>query len=136
MKPPPSPSLLPSMCSILDRDETVIRTADGTTTGRDLLTSARRGAARLNTPRPRVGIWVEPGADWIGTMLAVIYAGGVAIPLSPLYPDREIRWLLQDAEADTVVASGHMLTRARTLPPELTVMASEAFLAAGPERAA
>ncbi len=69
-------------------------------------------------------------------MLAVIHAGGVAIPLSPLYPDREIRWLLQDAEADTVVASGHMLTRARTLPPELTVMASETFLAAGPERAA
>jgi malonyl-CoA/methylmalonyl-CoA synthetase len=51
----------------------------------------------------RVGILLSPGFAWIEAFTGVLLAGGVAVPLSPLYPAAELGWFAADADADTVI---------------------------------
>src|SRR5262245_31995400 len=50
----------------------------------------------------RVAILASPGVTWVEVFLAVVLAGGVAVPLSPLYPATELAWFTADAGADLV----------------------------------
>lgn len=54
----------------------------------------------------RVAILLSPGAGWIEAFAGVLLAGGVAVPLSPMYPAGELAWFAADADADTVIL-GH-----------------------------
>ncbi|WP_437956748.1 AMP-binding protein [Sorangium sp. So ce119] len=62
---------------------------------------ARRGAGHGASPSSlegeRVLLLVPPGAAWVSAFLGVILAGGIALPLSPLYPPAELAWLASDA---------------------------------------
>src|SRR5262245_55512425 len=88
-----------------------------------LMDAALRVAARLIQDAGRVGgslegeciaLLVSPGALWVGTFLGVILAGGIVLPLSPLYPTAELAWLLNDAGVRRVIFSdGHGLAAAR-----------------------
>ncbi len=62
-----------------------------------------RGAPSLEGAR--VGILASPGARWVEAFFGTILAGGVAVPLSPLYPPRELAWFGADAEISHVVIS-------------------------------
>ncbi|WP_437632625.1 AMP-binding protein [Sorangium sp. So ce854] len=64
-----------------------------------LLASTSRGADA--SPRSlegeRIILLVPPGAAWASAFLGVVLAGGIALPLSALYPPAELAWLANDA---------------------------------------
>lgn len=83
----------------------------------DLYTNARRAAFVLAEGAPslegrRVAILASPGASWVEAFFGVILGGGIAVPLSPLYPPAELAWLADDADADTAVISEDLAGRA------------------------
>jgi malonyl-CoA/methylmalonyl-CoA synthetase len=83
----------------------------------------------------RVAILVSPGAAWVETFLGVVLGGGVALPLSPLYPPGELAWFGDDAGADTLVLSADLAPRAAELAKGRRVLAVET-LASGPREEA
>jgi malonyl-CoA/methylmalonyl-CoA synthetase len=70
---------------------------------------AREAVCRGNTSGEaslagqRVAILLSPGASWVEAFAGVLFAGGVAVPLSPLYPAAELAWFAADAGAGTVI---------------------------------
>jgi len=53
----------------------------------------------------RVGLLASPGTAWLEAYFGILLGGGVALPLSPLYPAGELSWFLGDAGADTLIVS-------------------------------
>ena len=86
-----------------------ISDVDGRHQAQQLRARASSGARWLqrsrSEPHPRVGLLVEPSADWVSSWLAIVSSGAIAVPLSPRYPEPELRWLLEDAGASHVVVS-------------------------------
>ncbi|MGK4001657.1 AMP-binding protein [Sorangium sp. So ce1036] len=74
-----------------------------------LAAGARRGADGRAAPRSldgeRIALLVSPGASWVSAFLGVLLAGGIALPLSPLYPPAELAWLAGDAGVERVLVS-------------------------------
>ncbi|WP_414526626.1 amino acid adenylation domain-containing protein [Nodularia chucula] len=58
-------------------------------------------------PETTVGICLERSPEMLISMLGVLKAGGVYLPLDPAYPDERVRWILDDAKV------GVMLTQRR-----------------------
>ena len=56
-------------------------------------------------PESIVGIYLNRSVDLIVTMLAVLKAGGVILPLDPDYPVDRIFYMLQDSNALSVITS-------------------------------
>jgi malonyl-CoA/methylmalonyl-CoA synthetase len=83
----------------------------------------------------RVAILVAPGAAWVEAFLGVILGGGVALPLSPLYPPGELAWFGDDAGADTLILSADLAARAVDLARSRRVVAVET-IADGPREEA
>jgi malonyl-CoA/methylmalonyl-CoA synthetase len=86
----------------------------------ELFEGALRAAAALRDGADslegrRVAILVAPGAAWVEAFLGAILGGGVAVPLSPLYPPGELAWFGDDAGADTLVVSPDLAPRAELL---------------------
>ena len=79
----------------------------------------------------RVAILVSPGAAWVEAFFGVVLGGGVALPLSPLYPPSELAWFGDDAGADTLILSADLAARAADLAVGRRVLAVET-LADGP----
>jgi malonyl-CoA/methylmalonyl-CoA synthetase len=69
----------------------------------------------------RVAILMPPGTAWVEAFFGVVLAGGIAVPLSPLYPAAELAWFAADAGADTVLLAeelddrGHAMASGRRL---------------------
>jgi len=78
-----------------------------------------------------VAILVSPGATWLEAFFGVILAGGVALPLSPLYPPTELLWFGEDARAEMVIVSEDHQERAALLCAGRRVLLASA-LAEGP----
>jgi amino acid adenylation domain-containing protein len=53
--------------------------------------------ARGVGPEVRVGLGLERGPDFLVALLAVLKAGGVYVPLDPLYPRERLAFMLADA---------------------------------------
>ena len=83
----------------------------------------------------RIAILVSPGAAWVEAFLGVVLGGGVALPLSPLYPPSELAWFGDDAGADTLVLSADLASRAVDLAKGRRVLAVET-IASGPREEA
>ncbi|MBW2454563.1 MAG: AMP-binding protein [Deltaproteobacteria bacterium] len=94
---------------------------------------AARLAERLPTEAgpdgPRVGMLVSPGADWVATWLSILQAGGIAVPLCPAYPDRELGEILTDAGASGLVVSAGL--ERPGLAADLTTTTAAELLAGG-----
>jgi malonyl-CoA/methylmalonyl-CoA synthetase len=70
---------------------------------------AARGSAALRArvhEGERVGLLLDPGADWVAALLAILGAGAAVVPLSPLHPPAERQALLDDAGASLVIGPG------------------------------
>jgi malonyl-CoA/methylmalonyl-CoA synthetase len=65
----------------------------------------------------RVAILLPPGPTWVEAFFGVIAAGGVAVPLSPLYPATELAYFADDADADTVILAEEFDERGASLLP-------------------
>ena len=79
----------------------------------------------------RVAILVSPGAAWVEAFLGVLLGGGVALPLSPLYPPHELAWFGDDAGADALIVSTDLAAHGAELARGRRVLAVET-LADGP----
>jgi malonyl-CoA/methylmalonyl-CoA synthetase len=60
----------------------------------------------------RVAILLPPGAAWVEAFLGVLAGGGIAVPLSPLYPPADLAWFAADAGADTLIVAEELDERA------------------------
>ncbi len=57
----------------------------------------------------RVAFMVNPGVDYVSVQWAIWIAGGIAVPLCLTYPPPSLDYVLQDTEADYIVASDEYL---------------------------
>ena len=82
---------------------------DGEFSYEDLLVRAARGARLLldgarDLAERRVAFLVPPGFSHVEVQWSIWRAGGVAVPLCVSHPRPELEYVLQDADADIVVA--------------------------------
>ena len=63
----------------------------------------------------RVALLASPGAAWVEAFVGIVLAGGIALPLSPLYPSAELAWFLEDAGARRLIVSDDLLDLAGPL---------------------
>jgi len=64
--------------------------------------------SRASLGGERVAVLVAPGAGFVAAVMGVVLAGGTAVVLTPLYPERERRYFLENARVDTLVVSDDM----------------------------
>lgn len=86
----------------------------------ELWDGALRSRAALLGDQPSldgqvVALFVSPGVVWLEAFLGILLAGGIALPLSPLYPALELAWFGEDARATTVIISDDLRERAALL---------------------
>ena len=70
---------------------------------------ARQLLAQAATPDlggARVGFLMAPGAEYVVTQWAVWRAGGIAVPLCPDHPERELAYAIDDADCSALVGAG------------------------------
>ncbi|HEX2204684.1 MAG TPA: amino acid adenylation domain-containing protein, partial [Longimicrobium sp.] len=99
---------------------------------------ANRLAHRLRRlgvgPETRVGVCVERSPEGVASLLGVLKAGGVYVPLDPSYPRERLAFMLEDARAAVLVADA---ASASALPPHaLPVVEVDASWAAFDEEPA
>lgn len=101
-----------------------------------LAAGARRGADGGASPRSldgeRILLLVSPGASWVSAFLGAILAGGIALPLSPLYPPAELAWLADDAGVKRIVVSDDLAAVAAPIADGRTVLRVEDLERAAP----
>ncbi|AUX47458.1 acyl-CoA synthetase [Sorangium cellulosum] len=106
-----------------------------------LAASAPRGAGERAEPASLEGerllLLASPGAAWVAALLGTILAGGIALPLSPLYPPAELTWLAGDAGVRRVIVSDDLAALAAPLAQGRAVLRVEDLerAAPGPESA-
>ena len=84
-----------------------------------------------------VALLATPDADWVASLLGIWLAGGVAVPLSPQYPGRELAWFCDDAAVQTAIVSPEYRALADELRPGRLLCEPAALSAVGvPARAA
>jgi malonyl-CoA/methylmalonyl-CoA synthetase len=126
--PGPSP-LLARWIARASEPRIAVVDAKGSWPWRDLIARADGLAAALLGDRTslrgaRVGLLVEPGADFVACFFGVLRAGGTVVPLSPLHPLPEMQRMCEDAAAERVIASPTFAERAA--PIGLPVTTAEA----------
>jgi malonyl-CoA/methylmalonyl-CoA synthetase len=89
-----------------------------------------RLSARLRQGRPSldgaaVAFLAPPGLDYVVSLLAVLHAGGTAVPLSPLHTPPELAHLLSVAQPVLLLAEGPFADRLRPLAPVIAIAAGE-----------
>ncbi|HYH82412.1 MAG TPA: amino acid adenylation domain-containing protein [Longimicrobium sp.] len=76
---------------------------------------ANRLAHRLRAmgvgPGVRVGVCLERTPGWVVTVLAVLKAGGVYVPLDPQYPAERLGYMLEDCGAPLLLTRSALLAR-------------------------
>jgi amino acid adenylation domain-containing protein len=60
-------------------------------------------------PDVPVGVYLERTPEMVVAVLAVLKAGGAYLPLDPAYPQKRIRFMLEDAAAPVVITSEDLL---------------------------
>ncbi len=69
---------------------------------------ARRLAAAGAGPGALVAVFLEPSADVVVTLLAVLRTGAAYLPLDPTYPQERTAFVLDDAQAAVVVTTSRL----------------------------
>lgn len=87
---------------------------------RQLLTASSAAAggilgSQADLVEARVAFLVPPGFDYVVTQWGIWRAGGMAVPLSPLHPEPEWEYVLDDAQASVVVAHPQYASRLQPL---------------------
>jgi malonyl-CoA/methylmalonyl-CoA synthetase len=90
-------------------ERTAVVAPEGTFTYAQLLDASARVAAALLDGRDdlreaRVAFLTPPGWDYVAVQWGVWRAGGIAVPLAVSHPPAELEYVVQDADAETVLA--------------------------------
>ena len=64
--------------------------------------------ATADLDEARVAFLAPPGASYVATQWGIWRAGGVAVPINPGYPARELAFVLDDARPATVLAEARL----------------------------
>ena len=100
----------------------------------DLDAAARRVAATLldgadDLNGNRVAFLVAPGLDYVAVLLGIWRAGGIAVPLAVAHPPAELRFVIEDCGASTVISTAEFTSR---LPAAIEVSGPRVlFVSAG-----
>jgi amino acid adenylation domain-containing protein len=62
-------------------------------------------------PELRVGLCIERSPELVIALLAILKAGGVYVPLDPVYPQERLRFMLQDAEVAVLLTTTALAER-------------------------
>ncbi|MFO0762092.1 MAG: AMP-binding protein [Byssovorax sp.] len=84
----------------------------------------------------RVALLASPSSAWVEAFLGVLLGGGVALPLSPLYPPAELAWFAADAGADTLILSPEHAARAEAIAQDRRVIPIADLFAGAPHEPA
>ncbi len=114
--------------------------ADGASYGYGLLAArseVRAGqllaaAGKADLGEDRVGFVAAPGVEYVVTLYAIWRAGGVAVPLCPEHPRREVEYVVGDAGCSLLVTASGEITPAG---PDSGLRAHRPHSAAGAARA-
>jgi malonyl-CoA/methylmalonyl-CoA synthetase len=109
---------------------TAIVAAEGTFTYVELLDASARVAAALLAGRDdlgeaRVAFLAPPGWDYVALQWGVWRAGGIAVPLAVSHPPAELEYVVQDADAEIVVAHPVAERNGRRFLPSGDALAAE-----------
>jgi len=99
-------------------EKEAIVTSDETVSFQDLGERVARASGVLRDGKAslegrRVVLLVAPGSAWVEAFLGTVFAGGIAVPLSHLYPAAELAYFVENAAADTFVVSPEFAELAR-----------------------
>jgi malonyl-CoA/methylmalonyl-CoA synthetase len=99
-------------------DRIALVASEGQLSYRQLLEASGQVANRLLAGRSdlkeaRIAYLVPPSLDWVVVQWGVWRAGGVAVPLAVSHPSRELEFVLDDAEPETVVLHPDVAGRVR-----------------------
>jgi len=88
---------------------TALVTDSRTLTYAELLDASARVAAALLAGRAdldgaRVAFLVPPGWEYVAVQWGVWRAGGIAVPLAVSHPEAELEYVVQDADAEAIIA--------------------------------
>ena len=106
----PDPSSPPIVArAVAHADRTAVVTEPRTLAYAELLEASARIAAALLAGRAeldgaRVAFLVPPGWEYVAVQWGVWRAGGIAVPLAVSHPEAELEYVVQDADAETVIA--------------------------------
>ncbi|MCY3698773.1 MAG: acyl-CoA synthetase [Gemmatimonadetes bacterium] len=64
------------------------------------------GAGTADLDGARVGFLMAPGFEYVVTQWAIWRAGGIAVPLCPDHPAREIEYVIDDADCAALIGAG------------------------------
>ncbi|WP_263451602.1 non-ribosomal peptide synthetase [Hyalangium gracile] len=130
--PPPLPEA--TLFSLFERQASLRPEATALVEGETRVTyaalerRARQLARRLRAHGvrrgDRVALYLEPSAELIAGILAVLRVGGTYVPLDPAYPGERVRFILEDCGAAKVLTTRALrekLPASRTEPLELDV---------------
>ena len=67
------------------------------------------------TPESRVGVFQEPGIDWVASVLAILRVGAVYVPLDLRTPTSRLATIINDSQSVAILAHSATLDEARTL---------------------
>ncbi|MDC0684263.1 AMP-binding protein [Sorangium atrum] len=99
---------------------------------------AGRGAGEADNPSSlegeRILLLVSPGAAWVSAFLGALLAGGIALPLSALYPPAELEWLASDAGVRRIITDGDLAAVAAPIAQGRAVLRVEDLERAAPGR--
>jgi malonyl-CoA/methylmalonyl-CoA synthetase len=107
MPAPSSPPIVARAAAHAGRTAVVANSR--TLTYAELLDASARVAAALLAGRSdldgaRVAFLVPPGWEYVAVQWGVWRAGGIAVPLAVSHPEAELEYVVQDADAETVIA--------------------------------
>jgi malonyl-CoA/methylmalonyl-CoA synthetase len=69
-----------------------------------------RGTSR-DLEEARVAFLVPPSADYVGVLLGIWRAGGIAVPLATAHPPAELAIVLRDSDPSTIVTTPELLDK-------------------------
>lgn len=73
-------------------------------------------------PEGRVAIFSENRPEWVITYLAIVSAGGTAVPLDFQMMEQEVMSLVAESESQMLVASERTISKLKSLPPNIRVV--------------
>ena len=89
-------------------DSVAIESDDGRLTYQELDAQANALASKLQSlgvgPEVKVGLLMERSIDLVLAALATLKAGGVCVPLDPVYPKERLKLMISEADARVVLA--------------------------------
>lgn len=71
--------------------------------------------------QPRIAIMASPGGGYVSGVFAAWLVGGIAVPLCPSHPDKEIEYLLNNCRASVVLSDKVHLERMNQLGKKLRI---------------